>query len=256
MLTAITRKISPNFNQCQLTHLGRQTIDIEKAIHQHHCYENILSSLGVEIISLSAEEGLPDAVFVEDMAVVFDEVAVITRPGAESRRGETASIEKEFSNYRKTIRIQPPATLDGGDVLVIGKKVCIGLSLRSNIKGLQQMHTHLTQYGYEVKGVEVHDCLHLKSAVTRVTDHMLLINPAWIDKSQFKEFDLIEVDPSEPYAANGLLVSNQLIYPNAYPKTLARLQQAGIKVITLDISEIAKAEGAVTCCSLIFQTKQ
>ncbi len=170
MLTAITRKISPDFNQCELTHLGRQTIDIKKAIHQHYFYENILSSLGVAIISLSAEKGLPDAVFVEDMAVVFDEAAVITRPGVESRRGETTSIEKALSNYRKTIRIQPPATLEGGDVLVIGKTINIGLSSRSNFEGLQQLQTYLTLHGYKVKGVEVHNCLHLKSAVTQACE--------------------------------------------------------------------------------------
>lgn len=255
MLTAITRKISPDFNQRQLTHLGRQIIEIEKAIHQHRCYENVLSSLGVEILSLPAEIGLPDAVFVEDTAVVLNEVAVITRPGAESRRGETTSIEKALSTFRKSQRIQAPATLDGGDVLVIGKKIYSGLSSRSNGEGLQQLHTFLAEYGYKVKGVEVYNCLHLKSAVTQVADHLLLINPAWIDKSHLAEFELMKVDPSEPYAANGLLIGNQLIYPNAYPKTLAKLQQAGIKVITLDISEIAKAEGAVTCCSLVFLTK-
>lgn len=256
MLTAITRKISPDFNQCELTHLGRQTIDIEKAVHQHQRYENVLSSLGVEILSLPSEEGLPDAVFVEDTAVVLNEVAVITRPGAESRRKETASIAKTLSAFRKILPIQPPATLDGGDVLVVGKKIYIGLSSRSNIEGLQQMQTILTVYGYEVKGLEVHNCLHLKSAVTQVSHHLLLINPLWIDKNNFSAFELMEIDPSEPYGANGLMIGDYLIYPNAYPKTLARLQQAGIHITSLDISEIAKAEGAVTCCSLVFQTNQ
>ena len=256
MLTAITRKISPDFNQCQLTHLRRQTIDIKKAVHQHQCYENVLHSLGGKILSLPAEEGQPDAVFVEDTAVVFDEVAVITRPGAGSRRGETISIAKVLSAFRKVVRIEPPATLEGGDILVIGKKVYIGLSSRSNGEGLHQMQTLLAEYGYEVKGVEVHNCLHLKSAVTQMSDHLLLINPAWIDKSHFTEYEIMEVDPSEPYAANGLLIGDQVIYPNAHPMTLARLEQAGIKAITLDISEIAKAEGAVTCCSLVFQTKK
>ncbi len=256
MLTAITRKISQDFNQCELTHLGRKTIDIEKAIHQHQRYENVLSSLGVEILSLPAEKGFPDAVFVEDTAVVFDEVAVITRPGAESRRGETASIEKALSTFRKTVCIQPPATLEGGDVLVIGKKIFIGLSSRSNREGLHQVKTTLAACGYDVKGVHVSNCLHLKSAVTQVSDHILLINPLWSDKTHFADLDLMDVEPSEPYAANGLLIGDQLIYPNAYPKTLAKLQQAGIQVSTLDISEIAKAEGAVTCCSLVFQTRK
>lgn len=255
MLTAITRKISPDFNQCELTHLGRQTINIDKAIRQHDQYEHVLESLGVNVISLPAEAGLPDSVFVEDVAVVFNEVAVITHPGAKSRRGEIASIEKELSAFRKIVRIEPPAILDGGDVLVINKSIYVGLSSRSKIEGLQHLQTTLTVYGYEVKGLEVHKCLHLKSAVTKVADHLVLINPFWIDKSNFTEFELIEVDQSEPFAANGLLIGDQLIYPNAYPKTFAKLQQAGIKVITLDISEISKAEGAVTCCSLIFQTE-
>lgn len=120
------------------------------------------------------------------------------------------------------------------------------------MEGLQQLQKHLAVYGYVVKGVEVRNCLHLKSAVTQVTDEILLFNPCWVDKSNFAEFELIEISPNEPYAANGLLIGEQLVFPAAYPKTLVRLLQADIKIITLDISELAKAEGAVTCCSLVF----
>jgi dimethylargininase len=254
MITAITRKISPAFNQCELTLLNREPIDIEKANEQHAQYENALRSLGVEVISLPEEEGMPDSVFVEDAAVVLDEAAIITRPGAPSRRAEVASIERALAPFRKIIRIQAPGTLDGGDVLVIGKTIYVGISSRSNPEAIQQLQTAVKQFGYTVEGVEVTGCLHLKSAVTRVAEKTILINPNWVDKKIFLGSDFIEIDEEEPYAANGLLIRNQVIYPDAFAKTLAKIVQAGIKVITLDVSEIAKAEGAVTCCSLIIKS--
>ena len=254
MLTAITRKVSPAFNQCELTHLTRQPIDIEKAREQHDAYEIALRSLGVKVISLAAEETLPDSVFVEDTAVVLDEVAVITCPGANSRRSETTSIKNALAPFRKIRTIQPPATLDGGDVLVLGRSIYIGRSTRSNPAGIQQMQSLLADWGYRIKEVNIHGCLHLKSAVTQVSDGLLLLNPKWVNKESFSGMDFIAVDEAEPMAANSLLVDNKLIYPDAYPKTLAKLIKAGITTITLDISEIAKAEGGVTCCALLFKT--
>jgi dimethylargininase len=254
MLTAITRKISPAITRCELTHLERQLIDLEKADIQHKDYENILRSIGVKVISLPVEADLPDSVFVEDAAVVLDEVAVITRPGAESRRPETASIAEALAPFRKLLYIQSPATLDGGDVLTIGKTIYVGISSRSNPDAIQQMQNILSPFNYFIKGVNISGCLHLKSAVTRVSEKLLLINPKWVGKESFPGMNFIEIDPGEPYAANGLLVGDKVIYPNAFPKTLILLEGAGIDVITLDTSELAKAEGAVTCCLLAFNS--
>jgi len=254
MIIAITREVSPRFNECEITHIERTPIDLNTARAQHHEYVNTLKELGCEVIELPAEEDLPDSVFVEDTAFILPEVAVITRPGADSRKPETESIARALSPYIKLIHVHEPATVDGGDVLVLGKNIYVGLSTRSNQAAIDQLNDLLRAYGYTVTGVELHDCLHLKSAVTRVDDGTtLLINKNWVDTSHFEKFELIEVDPSESFAANCLPIGKSIIFPAAFPKTRAKLEQQDYKVATVDISELAKAEGAVTCCSLIIQ---
>jgi dimethylargininase len=252
-LIAITRQVSPAINQCELTHLERQPIDLKRAQSQHHEYEEELRSLGVEVISLPPLPDLPDSVFVEDAAIVLDECAIITRPGADSRKPETEFIAQVLSPYRKLSRIQSPATVDGGDALVVGRTMFVGTSSRSNQAAIEQMQAILNPLGYEVRGVVVSGCLHLKSAVTQVGENLLLINPAWVQTDDFPGMEFVEVDPSEPYAANAVMISSTVIYPTAFPKTRARLQAAGLKLILVDASELAKAEGAVTCCSIIFK---
>jgi dimethylargininase len=252
-LIAITRPVSPSIDRCELTNLERIPVDLPRAIAQHHNYEEILKSLGVEVLPLPSAPHLPDAVFVEDAAVVLDECAIITRPGADSRKSETESVARALAAYRILYSIQAPGTLDGGDVLVAGRGIWVGLSNRSNQPAIDQMQTYLKPYRYAVCGVAVHGCLHLKSAVTRLAEDTLLINPAWVDKADFQGMKFIEVDPSEPYAANALLVGETILYQPAYPKTLLRLEAAGIHPLLVDQSELAKAEGALTCCSLIFE---
>jgi dimethylargininase len=251
MPIAITREISPRFNECEITHIARVPIDLNTARLQHHEYIEALKKVGCSVVELPAEADLPDSVFVEDAAFVLPEVAVITRPGADSRKPETESIARALSPYIQLIQVQQPATIDGGDVLVLGKSIYVGLSTRSNGDALKQLNQALCDYGYQVTGVEMHDCLHLKSAVTRVDEKTLLMNRNWVDTHHFEKFDWIEVDPSEPFAANCLPIGEAIIFPTAFPNTLARLEERGYKVITVDVSELAKAEGAVTCCSLI-----
>jgi dimethylargininase len=253
-LIAITRPVSPSIDRCELTNLGRIPIDLPRAIAQHHNYEETLKSLGVEVFPLPAAPHLPDAVFVEDAAVVLDECAIITRPGADSRKPETGSVAQALAAYRILYTIQAPGTLDGGDVLVAGRSIWVGLSTRSNQPTIDQIQTYLRPYSYAVRGVAVYGCLHLKSAVTRLAEDTLLINPAWVDKADFQGMRFIEVDPSEPYAANALLVGETVLYQPAFPKTRLRLEAAGIHPLLVDQSELAKAEGALTCCSLIFET--
>ena len=254
MLTAITRQVSPSINKCELTHLERQPIDFKIAKNQHEKYEDVLRSLGIKVISLTAETDLPDSVFVEDTAIVLDEIAVITRPGADSRLPEIFSIANALSTFRKLDHIKAPATLDGGDVLVSGKTIAVGYSSRSNHLALEQMQIILGPYGYTIQGVEISGCLHLKSAVTRVAEKNLLINPDWIDKKFFPGMGFIEIDGSEPFSANALLVGKSVIFPGTFPKTHKRLEAAGIAIVPVDVSELAKAEGGVTCCSLIFKS--
>jgi dimethylargininase len=208
----------------------------------------------LQVQLLPAEPDLPDSVFVEDTALVLDECAIITRPGADSRKPETESIAKILAPYRKLFFIESPARVDGGDILSVGKKIYVGLSTRSDNHAIEQMQNYLRPYGYEVKGVAVTGCLHLKSAVTQIAKDTLLINSEWIDKNCFDEVKFIEIDPSEPYAANAVLIGDTIIYPTAFPKTQKRLENMGIKIVNVDADELAKAEGAVTCCSLIFST--
>ena len=255
MIIAITREVSPRFDECEITHIERTLIDLDVARTQHRAYVDALRQLGCEVMELPAEADLPDSVFVEDAAFILPEVAVITRPGADSRKPETESIIRALSPHRKLVHVREPATVDGGDVLVLGKNIYVGLSTRSNEEAIRQLNDLLCEYGYTVRGVELHDCLHLKSAVTRVDDSTLLINKDWVDKSHFVAFDLIEIDPSEPYAANCLPVGEAIIFPVAFPFTRAKLEERGYKVLTVDVSELAKAEGAVTCCSLIISAR-
>ena len=248
----MTRAVSPAINDCELTHLNRQPIDVTEAQVQHMRYEQALAELGCQIISLPPERGLPDSVFVEDGAIVLDEIAIITRPGAPSRRPETQSLAAALTPYRTLKHITDPGTIDGGDVLRLGKQIYVGLSTRSNTAAVEQMQAALTPYGYDVIAVEVAGCLHLKSAVTQVADEAVLLNPAWIDPILFADKKIIEVATDEPHAANAVLVNNTVLMPAQYPKTAQRLRNRGLSVVTVDVSELVKAEGAVTCCSLLF----
>jgi dimethylargininase len=252
MLAAITRAVSPAINQCELTNLERVPIDLETARRQHRGYEAVLGSLGVKVVSLPAEEDLPDSVFVEDAAVVLDECAVLTRPGAASRRPEVESIARALAPYRELFTIQAPARVDGGDVLMVGKTIYVGQSTRSDLSAVRQIQNILAPYGYIVRAVPVVGCLHLKSAVTQLSGDTLLINPAWVDRACFPGVMFLEVDPAEAYAANVLRVGDAVVYQPSFPRTLERLEKAGIHPLLVDQSELGKAEGALTCCSLLF----
>lgn len=277
MIVAITREVSPALGRCELTHLPRVAIDVEAARLQHARYRRALADLGCRVVELPAEPDLPDSVFVEDTAVVLDELAVITRPGAPSRRPETAAVARALAERRPLAWIEPPGTLDGGDVLRVGRSIWVGLSGRSNPAGVGQLHALAAPHGYTVAPVAVRGCLHLKSAVTQAAPALLLVNPDWVDAEAFAGCgcDVVAVDPAEPYAANALLVpraegaapfgeagsagaglaasaSPAAIYPDSFPRTRARLEARGVEVVAVGVSELQKAEGAVTCCSLVF----
>ncbi len=251
MLVALTRAVPQSISRCELTHLDRNPIDIELARTQHHAYEAALSDAGCRIERLPAADELPDSVFVEDTAIVLDEVAIITRPGAESRRPETPSVAAVLRKYRELIFIESPAILDGGDVLRIGRKVFVGQSTRTNAEGFRQLSAALIPFGYSVQAVTPRGCLHLKSAVTAFSDDGVVINPEWVDASTFKGMQLITVDPSESSAANVLRVRDVVLCAASFPRTAQRLRGAGVNVTMVDASELAKAEGALTCCSVI-----
>lgn len=251
-LTAITREVSSSIANCELSFHARRPIDVAKAIAQHNAYQDCLAELGVRVISLPAEPTLPDAVFVEDPVVVVDELAVIANMGARSRRPEAGSLADALACYRPLEFLCEPATLDGGDVLRIGRSVFAGLSRRTNRDGLEQLIELLRPYDYRLQAVEVRGCLHLKSACSYIGNDTILVNRSWIDAEQFSGFEWLDVFEDEPAAANALLLNDVVIMPSSFPKTRGLLEERGFAVRAIDMSELQKAEAGVTCCSLIF----
>jgi dimethylargininase len=250
-MIALTRAVPPTIIHCELTHLAREPINFQRASAQHADYEATLEHLGCTIVRVEAAPQMPDSVFIEDTAVVVDELAVITRPGAESRRGETATVASALKAFRDVVFIEEPGIIDGGDVLRVDGRLWVGLSSRTNEEGAEQLARHLQPYGCLVKSVQLRDCLHLKTAVTFAGEGVMLINPAWIDASLFDDFDVIEVDPREPFAANALRVESTTLCAAAFPRTRERLEARGIATRAIDASELAKAEGGLTCCSVL-----
>ena len=251
MLTAITRAVSPTIAACELTYRERETIDMARARDQHRAYEACLAELGVEVISLGAEPDYPDAVFVEDAAVVLDEIAVMTKMGAESRRGESESLAGALQRYRALRWMRGPATLDGGDVMQAGKTLFVGVTARSNAAGIGQLAAEVEPFGYRVRPVVVRGCLHLKSACSCIGDAVLVHRP-WVDEAAFAGMRLVDVP--EACGANVLTIGETVLVPAAAPRTAELLRGLGWQVRLLDNSELMKAEGALTCCSLIFRS--
>jgi dimethylargininase len=255
MLTAITRAVSPAIVNCEISFIDRRPIDLAKAQEQHRAYEKLLGTLGARVISLPAEPALPDSLFVEDPAIVLDELAVILPLGTDSRRPEAASLAAALSKFRKLEYLSLPGTLEGGDVLRISRKIFVGLTRRSNAEGIRQLAAILAPHTYEVIAVPVTGCLHLKSAVTHLGGSTLLANRVWFDAAPFAGYDWIDVDPAEPHAANALAFGGTIIFPASFPRTRARLEARGFHVTPIDISELQKAESGLTCSSLIFHAQ-
>jgi len=253
MLTAITRRVSPALANCELSFLARTPIDVERARAQHRAYELLLERLGARVLSLPAEPGLPDSVFVEDAAIVLDEIAVVFPFGAEARRPEAASIAAALAPFRKVEWVQLPATIEGGDVLRVGRQLFVGLTRRTNAEGIRELTRIAAPHRYEVIPVAVSGCLHLKSAVTHLGGQTMLINRAWCDSAALGAFDFVDVDPAEPHAANALAVAGTVVFPSSFPKTREVIERCGFDVTPLDISELQKAESGLTCSSLLFE---
>ncbi len=254
MLIAVTRAVSATLAQCELTHLAREPIDVDRAAAQHDAYRRLLSSLGATLVEVPAAPELPDAVFIEDIAIVLDEIAVLTRPGAPSRRPESHAVATVLASHRPLCSMSAPATLDGGDVMRLGRTLYVGRSGRTNDPGIEQLRGWVAPLGYRVVPVEFTGCLHLKSAVTALSDELLLVNPAWVPVAAFPGCEAVPADEREPHAANALRIGGTIVFPSQYPRTRDRLVDRGLRVATTECDELAKAEGAVTCCSLIFES--
>jgi dimethylargininase len=250
-MIAITHVPSPNMDRCELTHVERAPIHYGRACEQHAAYCDMLRECGATVVTLDVYRYLPDCCFVEDTAVVLDEVAVLTPMGTESRHGEPVGIEPEVRRYRDVVRVELPATLEGGDVLHAGRTLLVGETARTNRAGIEALTTVASRYGYRVVPLSLRGCLHLQTAVTALDDRTLLVNPAWLDVEQLRGFKLVRVPAEEPWAANVARVGRILVAAAAFPRTADLLRSRGYEVRTVDVSEFAKAEGGVTCLSLI-----
>jgi dimethylargininase len=251
MIVALTRSVPPAIVDCELTHFRREAIDPGRAAEQHGRYEEALAALGCTVRRLPPLPDLPDSVFVEDAAVVLPELAIITRPGAASRRSEVPSVAEALRAHRPLAHIEVPGTLDGGDVLRIGGTIYVGHSTRTSAEGIRQLTELVSGHGYAVRPVEVSGCLHLKTAVTQVAEAAVLINPSWVDASCFGELERIDIHPDEPHAANALWTGEAVLYLTSHPRTRRRLERRGIRVHPIDMDELEKAEAGVTCCSIL-----
>lgn len=252
MTRAIVREISRSIGQCQLLHVPRQEFDLELARRQHAAYVAALEAEGVVVTRLPEQPDLPDASFVEDTVIMLDEVAVLCRPGAPSRVGEVPSIEAEVAKVRPIRRIVSPGTLEGGDVLPMGKSLYVGLSSRTNREGFRQLAAMAGGFGYETIAVSARGCLHLKSAVTSPQEGVVIVNPVWLDLSPFLRFEILRVPGPEPWGANTLAINGVVLAADSFPRTAELLESKGMQVKRLGISEMQKAEAALTCLSVLY----
>ena len=250
---AITNAPSPLLAQCELTHLERTPIDHGVAVRQHQGYQAMLRACGAEIHALDVNRDYPDSVFVEDTAIVLDEIAVLCSMGAASRRGEPDGIAPALAQYRPVERIALPATIDGGDVVRVGRTLLVGESSRTSAGGAAALARIVEGHGYRVVTVPVTGCLHFKSACTALPDGRLLVNPAWIDMRPLAGFEAVPVPIEEPTAADVAFVDDTVCMAAEHPRTAKLVESLGFPVRTTPLSEFAKAEGAVTCLSLIFR---
>jgi dimethylargininase len=248
---AIVRRPGENFAQ-GLTTSRQGTPSYELMIKQHDAYVKTLRALGLEVIVLDPQPDYPDAYFVEDTAVITPDAAIITNPGAETRRGEEDTIEPVLARYRNTVRISAPGTLDGGDVLMVGTHFFVGISERTNREGAEQLGSILEEVGNTWTAIPVEAGLHLKSSVNHVGKNTLLVTKDFADHQEFEGYDRVVLDPAEKYAGNSLLIDNCLIMPKGFPGTRKKLEALGLEIIDLDVSEVRKMDGGLTCLSLRF----
>jgi dimethylargininase len=252
-MIAITHLPSPNMEQGERTYVDRTPIDYRRAVRQHEDYCRALCAWGVTVRTLEVNRSLPDCVFVEDTAIVLDEVAVLASMGAETRGAEPAGIERELRKFRDIVRVEPPATIEGGDVLRVGRKLLVGVSSRTNRAGVAALESVVGRCGYEVVPVPVPHCLHLKSACTALPDGSLLVNPAWLDVCALRGFELVPVPESEPWGANVALIGDNVFAVAAHARTVGMIRERGFVVRAIDLSEFTKAEGGVTCLGILFR---
>jgi dimethylargininase len=252
-MLALTHVPSPYMESCQLTYIAREPIDTGRAARQHQAYCDMLRCCGAVVRTLDIHRNLPDCAFIEDTAIVLDEVAILTSMGTAARRQELAGIEPILRQYRAVRRVELPATVEGGDVLRIGRRLLVGLSSRTNAAGAAALAAIVGCHGYEVVPVPVLGCLHLKTACSALDEARLLVSPAWLDFGALSGFHLVPVPAAEPWAANVLRVGTSLCLAANHERTAELIRALGFDVRVVDLSEFAKAEGGVSCLSILME---
>ncbi|MBS0260877.1 MAG: dimethylargininase [Planctomycetes bacterium] len=252
MTIALTRWPSPRMTECQLTYLDRAPLDLERVVTEHAGYCQALAECGARVTTLAGAAEFPDCTFIEDTAVVLDELALICRLGTASRQGEEVEIARRLETYRRLIRLTSPATLEGGDVLRVDRTLFVGLSSRTNAAGIEQLAEATRPFGYTVRAVPVTGCLHFKTACTALPDGRLLVNPEWIDTTALRGCSFVSVPESEPWGANLVCLHGQVIAAAEHEQTIALLGYCGVDVHPVKLGEFARAEGGATCLSLLF----
>lgn len=251
-VVAITHVPSPRMNDALRTFIDIEAIDLELARTQHEGYRAMLERAGARVVVLDGNLAHADAVFVEDTAIVLDELAIITSMGAPSRRKEPRAIEPELRRHRsEVLHLALPATIDGGDVLRVGRTLFVGSSARYNPAGYAALAEATRRFGYEVRSVRIEGCLHLKTACTALPDGRLLVNPRWMDARDLSGFTQVPVPEEEPDGANVALVGERVLMGSTHPRTIELVLSLGFDVDSTDLSEFAKAEGCVTCLSIL-----
>ncbi len=251
-MAAIVRQPAASLVDCELTHLEAQPIDIAQARAEHAAYVALLERLGERVTVLPALEAFPDSCFVEDVLLALPELFILTRPGALSRRDEPQHISSALPGDRPVAALEAPTTLDGGDVLRIGRDIYVGITTRTNADAVDALGRLVSPFGYRMTGIEIDAALHLKTAITALPDGRLLHNPRWVDAARFGDRAAIEAHPDEAFAGNSLLVGDTVILHAGHARTAALLRAQGYAVETTDISEFAKAEAGLTCLSVVF----
>lgn len=231
--------------------LGRP--EFAKAMAQHETYLNALSECGLNVTILEPDNNFPDSTFVEDIALLAQGFALITRPGAPSRRGETESVEVALQQQFECVeRIEPPGTVDAGDIMMVGKHFYIGLSERTNSDGAEQTAAHLARYGMSATTLAIDDVLHLKSGVSYLEHNTFVATDDFIDRPEFADFKRIRIDHDEAYAANCLWINETVLVASGFPKTIELIRANGYRTVELDMSEFRKLDGGLSCLSLRF----
>jgi dimethylargininase len=251
-LVAITRRPGPELARCQLTHLERVPIDVGLACKQHRAYQDALRGAGVRVVELPSDPTLPDGAFVEDTAVVLDELAVIAAPAPPSRRGEWPAVEAALRPFYRTVRLPPGAYLEGGDLVRLGRTLYVGQGGRTREPGLRALDAVVRPLGYAVVPVRLGGCLHLKIGCCALDGETLLVNRAWLDAGALTGLRLVDVPAEEPWGANVLRLPGATLVSAACPRTAGVLCGLGHPVVALDVSELHKAEAGLTCLSLVF----